>query len=44
VDALGQAKLIEDLERRGVNRVTPEFAVEIVMHLKKCGGHTSPRE
>jgi hypothetical protein len=44
VDALGQAKLIEDLEHRGVNRIAPEFAVEIVMHLKKCGGHTSPRE
>jgi hypothetical protein len=34
VDAFGEAKLIKDLERRRVKCVAPEFAVEVVMHLK----------
>src|SRR5215469_18724166 len=42
--AVGEPDLIEDLERRGMNRVTPEFAVEIAMHLQQRDPHTSPRQ
>src|SRR5262249_3640762 len=42
--ALGESDLIEDLKRRGMNRVTPEFAVEIAMHLQQRDRHTSPRQ
>src|SRR5215467_2176523 len=44
VDALRQTKLIQNFKRRGVHRVAPKFAVEIVMHLQQRGGHTSPRQ
>ena len=42
MDALCQPKLIEDLKRRGMNRVATEFAVEIVVHLEQRNACTSP--
>src|SRR5215472_10563637 len=42
MDTVGEPDLIEDLKRRGMNCVAPEFAVEIAMHLQQRDRHTSP--
>src|SRR5271163_1395987 len=44
MDTLGEPKLIKDLKSRGMNRVTTEFAIEIVVHLEQSDAHTSPRQ
>src|SRR6267378_4066073 len=36
VKFVGKANLIEDFESRGMNGVAAEFAVEVLVHFKKC--------
>src|SRR6267143_5677690 len=44
VELVSQSDLVEDFHHRGMNGVAAEFAVEILVHLKKSDRNAAPGE